>query len=323
MKYKPLINVGALCLFMALQSCKKDTDNDTPTYFVPPTEDEFQYSRAQALANMKQHFQFDAQQGGTFTSQRGVTVYFPPNSLRNNGNEVFGQVEMEYIEIVDQGNMLVTGIGTQGLEINVPQNLVSGGAFFVRAYREGEYFDVHVPYKITVPASLSNGVDEDMLLYTGGYYQNGIGAGWQRMVDGLNYVEFGADYYKSTVNYFGWSSMAKVYADSGPKTVVKANVPTNCALGNAMVCIVFRGTKYFISNMEYSHSLADYHFIEHKEVPVGQTCHLIFFTAKGDDWAYIIHKNVVIEENHMETFDAKEIKSVNKNELIQLVNQLP
>lgn len=51
----------------------------------------------------------------TLTSAKGVKLNINGDCLTKNGNPVTGEVNIEYIELFDKGNMLVTNKPTMGL----------------------------------------------------------------------------------------------------------------------------------------------------------------------------------------------------------------
>ena len=72
--------------------------------------------REEALLSATQNFQFDASAGSvTVTSDKGVSLTLNTNCLTLNGNSVSGTIDLEYVEIFDGGNMIVTNKPTMGL----------------------------------------------------------------------------------------------------------------------------------------------------------------------------------------------------------------
>jgi hypothetical protein len=119
-------------------SCNKNNDDDTDI-IIRATADDFNNLQDVALEGLTQNFQFNTQDGWiSLTSENGVSISLDANCLTLNGNAITGQVDLEFVELFDKGNMLVTNKPTMGRMPNGDKAmLLSGGEFFINATQNG------------------------------------------------------------------------------------------------------------------------------------------------------------------------------------------
>src|SRR5690606_39241257 len=87
-------------------SCKND---GTEIGLAPASSANFKAMREKALVDLTQTETFKAEDGITFTSDKGAKVTIDPNCLVDeDNNAVTGDVTLSFIEIYDRGNMVAT-----------------------------------------------------------------------------------------------------------------------------------------------------------------------------------------------------------------------
>jgi hypothetical protein len=93
-----------------LVSCDNSDNSDGDNNVIlPPTSAAFKSISEKGLKRNTQNFTITAASGVvTFTSAKGVKVSINGDCLTKNGTPVTGTVDIEYIELFDKGNMLVT-----------------------------------------------------------------------------------------------------------------------------------------------------------------------------------------------------------------------
>jgi len=133
---------------LVFTSCTK---NDNDNLIIPATGEEFNAIKDQALENIIQNFQFNAEDGSaTFTSENGVQITINGSCLTKNGNAVTGAVDVEYVEIFNKGTMLTTNKPTMGILPNGDKALlISGGEFFVEATQDGEALETSCGFQMS------------------------------------------------------------------------------------------------------------------------------------------------------------------------------
>lgn len=329
--FKPLNQVnktvklffGTLCIAMlVLTSCSTNDDSD---YFPEPTTpsaQDFTNVRNQALENITQHFQFNADNGSvSLVSDKGVTITINPSCLTNNGNAVSGMVDLEYVEVFKKGNMLTTNKPTMGLLPNGDKALlVTGGEFFLEATQNNVALESTCALQLTVPSNLTGGTDNDMILWTGNIDENGD-LTWEvedATGQGGVFAE-GGEYYAFLEN-FGWSNIDRFYNDPRQKTTIYAQAPAGYNYTNSAIYLSYDGEDSGLAALDtFENGLFSEHY---GQIPIGLECHAIFVTEVNGSWRYAI-KAVTIAENDTITFSIGETLIATETELITAINNLP
>ncbi|TEB41147.1 hypothetical protein D0809_27000, partial [Flavobacterium circumlabens] len=92
-----------------LVSCDNSDESDNNNSILPPTAAAFKGITEKGIKRNTQNFTVTAGNGVvSFTSAKGVKVNINGDCLTKNGVAVTGAVNIEYIELFDKGNMLVT-----------------------------------------------------------------------------------------------------------------------------------------------------------------------------------------------------------------------
>ena len=125
-KSKMTIAIIAFLTIISLNSCKKDKDKVD----YRPSAAAFEALRKEALDSLKQTATFKAEVGIRFISKNRVTLTIPPNALTLGGLPVTGDVNLEYTEIFDPGNMAATNRPTMGILPDGKQSLLNSGGEF-------------------------------------------------------------------------------------------------------------------------------------------------------------------------------------------------
>ena len=204
-------------------------------------------------------------------SANGVTICLNTNCLELNGTPVTsGEIQLDFVEIFDRGSMIVTNKPTIGFDNGEYNMLKSGGEFYMQAYQDGVALDISPLCGVwdlsglSVPASLTGGMDSDMTAWTGSIDGNGDIL-WEPMLvqtispDGIpSSGEFGpvangmaidpvtgqwtdgweADGYTLPFT-FGWSNCDVFYSWDDPKTTVVVDVPDDYNGTNSQVFITY------------------------------------------------------------------------------------
>ncbi len=312
-----------LLVIVLLGACKKD---DNTSIF--PTSDEFQTLRETALETRTQNFQFDVGDGiVSYTSTNGVELSINTNCLTLNGSPVTGVVDVEYIELFDRGNMLVTNKPTMGL---TPDNdkalLISGGEFYIQASQNGTFLEGNCWAQLTVPTALTGGGRSGMSLWSGVFDAEGD-LTWEEEVDSItnqgvfNELDFYYAYF-DVFDDFSWTNCDIFHSDPRPKTTILAEVPEGYDYGNSAIYLSYDGEGAALAQLDWY--LEDtQQFSEHYGlVPIGLECHAIFVTEEDGKWRYAIQP-VTVVENGVIQFDFEDTTLETEDELVNAINVLP
>ncbi|MFA9192081.1 hypothetical protein AAGV28_11945 [Flavobacterium sp. FZUC8N2.13] len=316
--------IGLLFLAaISLVSCNDNDDNQQ----MPATAAEFANIREAALNKITQEFTIAAEDGATtLTSENGVKITINGNCLTKDGNPVTGDVKIEYVEIFEKGNMLVTNKPTMGIMPDGKRNLlISGGEFFIKATQNGKELATTCNISLIVPASLTDGIDNAMTLWKGIIDDEGNLA-WAdaRNAEGNNgkggVQAEGNNYYVSFGN-FGWTNVDKFYSDPRPKTTILVDAPEGYDNTNSAIYLSYdgEGTNALAKLDTYT---AEGLFSEHYgQIPVGLACHIIFATEDNGNWRYAI-KGVTVQANDVFTFTLAETTVGTEAQLVAAINAI-
>lgn len=313
--------IGLLFLAaISFVSCENDNEH------IPATAAAFADVRQAALDKITQEFTFNAEDGAqTFTSENGVKITINGSCLTKDGNPVTGEVKIEYVELFDKGNMLVTNKPTMGIMADGNRNLlISGGEFFIKATQDGKELATACNITLMVPADLTGGVDNAMTLWNGIIDDEGNLAWKDARNDGANgkggVQAEGNNYYVSFGN-FGWTNVDKFYSDPRPKTTILADAPEGYDNTNSAIYLSYdgEGTNALAKLDTYT---AQGLFSEHYgQIPIGLACHVIFVTEENGNWRYAI-KGVTVQANDVYTFTMAETTVGTEAQLIAAINAI-
>lgn len=309
---------------LVFTSCTK---NDNDDLLIPATAEEFNAIKEEALANITQNFQFNAQDGSvTFTSDNGVEITINGNCLTKNGNAVTGNVDIEFVEIFNKGTMLTTNKPTMGIMPNGDKALlISGGEFFIEATQNGVALDTNCNIQLVIPTNLTGGNDNNMILWNGIIDEDGNLAWAENKRDGANgqggvFAE-GNSYY-AFISDFGWSNVDRFYNDPRPKTTILAAAPEGYDNTNSAIYLSYDGEDTGLANLDTYDAQTGLFSEHYGQIPIGLECHVIFISEDNGNWKYAI-KAVTIAAYDVITFTESETSVVTEAQLIAIINGLP
>lgn len=312
-----------LITVITFTSCTKNND-DADIIFYPSAED-FNNLKEEALENLTQTFQFNAEDGSvSFTSEQGVEISINGACLTLNGNPVTGQVDLEFVELFNKGNMLTTNKPTMGALPNGDKALlISGGEFFINATQGNIPLETNCGLQISVPSSLTGGSDNDMILWNGNIDEND-NLTWEPADDTTGGAQGGVfaegEQYYAFLQQFGWSNIDRFYNDPRPKTTILVQAPYGYDYTNSAVYLSYDNENTGLASLD---TFVDGKFSEHYgQIPIGLECHIIFVSEENDNWKYAI-KAVTIAENDIITIAEDETSIATEAQLTTIINNLP
>ena len=302
---------GVLAL-LALITISCDTDGNQESYGNPPTTAQFKSLFTTGMNNHTQTESFDATTTFTFTSERGVKLLINGGCLRKNGAAVTGNVDLEYVEIFDRGDMIVTNKPTMGKVAGENRLLTSGGEFYVNVTQNGEQLTLICDMLLVVPTSLTGGTQNDMLPFDGTIDANGELL-WEESTSTEFWIgesDFTtAESYTALYSSFGWFNCDKFMNYPGPKTNITTLVPQGYGNGNSFV---------FQATSDFPNSLGNIS----GQYPVGLDSYFIFVTEENGKFRYAIKPSQPIEMNHTVTFSLSETQLATETQFIAIINAL-
>lgn len=313
--------MALLFLILVILSCGSDDEN------YRPSETIFKQLQENALAHLKQEFQFNASNGiTTLTSAKGVTIIIDGSCLTLYGNPVSGNVNVEYIEIFNAGLMAITNRPTRGAhQDGTISMLVSGGEFLIKMTKNGQPLETACSIQLQVPASLTGGINPGMTLWEGVMTDTINGNDeliWDEIVDGgqENFVVPEGGNYYAYFNHFGWTNVDIFYNYPGPKTTLLAEVPDGYDFNNSAVYLSYNDQPNALAKLDKWNPGG--YFTEHYgQIPVGLQCHAIFVTEDNGFFRYAI-KPVTIAEGGIITFSYDETQVGSEAQLASAINAL-
>lgn len=291
---------------------KKDTEPkpEAPVISVA-SADEFQNFMKQAFESKVQKASFNAADGFTFTSAKGVVLTLFPNSLTLNGQLVTGQVDLEFVEFFGRGAMAVCQVNTVGITANNEKELLtSGGTFHIKAFQNGNELSTNSGMMLKIPASLTGGLNQQMKPFTGSVDANG-NLTWIELFGSDFFVETNDSTYNAFLANFGWfnSDIFYYFPDKG---TINVQVPEGYNAQNATV---------FASVMDMPNTLSCL-FTGMNAYPLNKIVHLIFVSVQNGQYVYAI-KSITVQELNNVAFTSDELQVTSEANLTQLVNNLP
>lgn len=323
--FKHLFTTLSITALTLITSCVSKDDN--PDYFIGqpvPTSAEFDAIRQSAMDDNTQHFQFDASDGFvTLMTSNGVEISINTGCLTQNGNPVTGPIDLEYVEIFEKGNMLVTNKPTMGRLPNGNKTLIiTGGEFFLEATSNGLPLDANCGLSLLVPSALTGGFDPAMTLWNGEIDEDG-NLTWDEVEPGTNGGVFNesGEYY-AALQGFGWSNIDRFYSDPRPKTQMLVKAPQGYNFDNSAVYLSYDGEDSGLANLDTFDNTFGAFSEHYGQIPIGLECHIIFLTTVDGVWNYAI-KSVTIANDDIITFTLDDLVTGDDNDIKAAINALP
>lgn len=299
-----------MTLSLVFISCDSDTasteSSEKGSVTLPQTAAKptvgLQNLRSKALSDINQGGQvnYNARLGLTFTTKSGTSIVIPPYSIKDrNGNDIFGTITIDYMEIFSKEKMVVTNKPTLGLDAN--QNvalLETGGEFYLNIRYSGQQVAISSPIKVNISTTNSQAVSAGMVLW------NGVLDGEENLLwnptsatNGLVFENDGSifggrgmlyDILVTNSSNFGWCNIDRFANLPGPKTTLTVVPPTGFDYTNASVYIAVEGEDNMLAQV-YKFNTANNTFVESSGwLPIGMKCHIIFVGEQSGNYVYRI-----------------------------------
>lgn len=314
----------AICAGLSFTSCK---DSDAVEIkMAAPTKEGFNSIRTQALKDLTQTKTFKAEEGITFTSNRGTQIAIFPNCLLDNAyNPVSGEVTLSFIEMYERGDMVMTNKPLLGRDNNGDlAPLVTGGQYNLQVFKGDQALNSGCHFTVSIKASNTGGLDDEMILWNGIIGEDGNLA-WEEVnreeqKEMLN-PNAQAATYDVWGSEFGWTNIDRFYNDPRPKTQIKVAVPSVYNHNNSAVYLAYDGEPNILAQLD-TYDNVEHYFSEHYGfVPIGMSLHVIFVSESNGSVVYAI-KRVTIAANATITISESELNTTSRAQLIEMINTL-
>jgi len=319
----------AIVATMALTMSCKD-DNSVPDVgLAAPNAAAFQNLRKEALADLVQNATFKAEEAIAFTSEKGAKVFINAGCLRDESNNaVTGDVAMSFVEIYDRGNMVATNKPVMGKDPDgnlLP--LVTGGEYKIEIKQGDKNLHSVCGVNVSIPASLTGGLDNGMILWKGQIEEDGNLA-WEvekQAEIGMEREdptgEF-APFYNIWDGQFGWTNVDRFFIDPRPKTQIKVTVPDGYDHKNSSVHLSYQGESNLLAQLDV-YNVGGRFFSEHYGfVPIGMTLHVIFTSESNGKFVSAI-KKATIAKDAVISIAPGDLSTIAKADLVKKINELP
>jgi len=321
----------AIVAAMALTMSCKDDNNVPDVGLAAPNAAGFQNLRKEALADLVQNATFKAEEAIAFTSEKGAKVFIGANCLRDESNNaVTGDVSLSFVEIYDRGNMVATNKPLMGKDPDdnlLP--LVTGGEYKIEIRQGDKNLHSVCGVNVTIPADLTGGLDNAMILWKGQIDEDGNLA-WEEALQGeigKGRDDGGGDggefaSYNIWDSQFGWTNVDRFWSDSRPKTQIKVTVPDGYDHKNAGVYLSYQGESNLLAQLDVYNAEGRF-FTEHYGfVPIGMTLHVVFTSESNGQIVHAI-KQATIAKDAVISIAPGDLSTIAKADLVKKINALP
>jgi hypothetical protein len=330
-------------LLVTFTSCREDNEIviEAPEVETPEQPEAPVYPDGAALAtfiddnleNRLQLFTLDASSGGYIHGEEGTVLQFTGNSLvKENGDVVSGNVDIELIEVYKKSDMVLTNKSTMGLSADGQLTaLKSGGQFYVNVTQDGHPLKPKSGYTIIAPVDNTGGADDKMKIFEGveqcASENEDCDLVWQEVpgtdrgvgVDGFQTASGYYNAYYCFQQKFGWTNIDRWYNDPREKTTIHVAVPEGFDNTNCAVFMAYKGNAALAMFDVFDEETKL--FTEHYGlVPIGLEVHFILVSIIEDEIHYAV-QSATITKDHKEVIS--EVTSITKEELIDLIDELP
>ncbi|WP_430611900.1 hypothetical protein [Flavobacterium sp. JP2137] len=321
-----------ICAALFFVGCSDDEGFSFPettnpeTGIVPPSGAKFNELQQKALENMTQRATFKAEKGIVFTSKKGVKLHIQPSTLYNyRGGIATGNVDLEFVEFYDRGDMLVPNRPLMGNNAQGGyEPLVTGGQFYVNVTQNGLDLGVFY-YDMTVPAENSGGLDEGMTMWKGTFNADGNllwGEFEPSQETGGVFPNPETNEYSVTLSEFGWSNIDRLAGIEGEKTPIIVKVPNGYDNKNSSVYVAFKGEPDVLAFLDI-YDVATHSFSEHYGWgPIGFEMYVIFLSESQGKLIYAIQE-VKLTKGKIINIEASELRLGTEAEITAIIKALP
>lgn len=259
--------------------------------------------------DITQRFTFQADdEAQEFITKEDIVIQIDPAKIRVDGVQPSGQMTLEFIAIYDKGTMALANRPTMGInEFNEQAMMVSGGEYYVNVTNDDRKATINSLYSLNIPYENVEADMNKMKLYQGVSLSNNnlSWVDYNSSTDGTGISISDGGYYHIYLDQFTWINCDYFYDNPYEKTSIGADLTDSESM-------------FFLSIDSMPNTLASLK----GEYPIGIKAHLICIAENNDEYSYLIEP-ITIERNSYYQYKLKDLKPMNKNALIEKINNLP
>jgi len=299
---------STLCLVLLLALFSNSCSEDKEIVSVGGLQKDF-------LESLVQDFRVDSREGQVeLVTKAGCKIHLDTERLKLGGEKVEGKIDIEVTEIFDRGSMALSGMhtmSTNGL-------LSSGGEMLIKAYSGDERVTTDFGYSVDIPADLTGGMQDSMLLFL--RLPPNFGSGWdQVIIDGdwlgvFQTEENGQAIYNVRLNSLEWFNCDRYLNYEGPKTTLKVLLPDDHVRGHDhKIYLTVKGEGSALGRVDQSSTY-----------PVGLDVNLVFFMLDPDSDGELLYniKSAKLTPDFEVKISEDDIQSISVDGLIDEINLL-
>lgn len=235
-----------------------------------------------------------------FTTAAGSEVTIYRSSLqKNNGEDVTGAIEVEFIEVLTLGDMILS----QKPTTSNGDLLQSGGEFFINVTSEGEQVKMKPwqTYQVNLP---TDNPLSPMIVFEGTDIASGLGFDWEaaNQDSSQTFVEIGGEYYYMFCDEFQWINCDYWYGTSDPLTNVEVS-PCDINMESFNAFLVFPD----INAVMALYPDADNEVYVGLNIPEGQQGVVVAIGLGADGQLYLATQNFTATPGEVIQLDCLEI----------------
>jgi len=237
-----------------------------------------------------------------------------------------GEVEVNFTEIYDRGNMVVLNKPLMGKNADGKlEPLQKGGMAFIEAKQGNDALESTLPFELWFTTdTMGDKSVTDRSFWRGGL-DNAGNLAWEETATSADmsqaWIDIDPMHHKVRDDRFGWKSFAKRYAPAGTKTQIKVSVPEAYTGQNAAVYLAYAGEADLLAQLGVYDATGKHFTSEVGFVPVGKDVHVIFVSESEGKFAHAI-KKVKIEANATVTIENKDLAVIETEALVKKINEL-
>lgn len=235
---KNLITAAAIVLITTtFFACKKKTTDVVPTVDDAKALTEF-FERNVVPS---QNFSIDNTVGGSAITAKGSKITFPPNAFLRNGVAVTGNVNIEFKELVDKVDFVLSNKGT--LSNDLP--LESGGTWMLKPWQGTELLKINPAALVQINIRRDSAVQGNMLLFNANPAGNANGGAinWGQERRQITPLSTPFNNYFSTLDSVGWGNADRFMTNPQYAVNTKVVSSNGTALTSFSAMFVYKGKK--------------------------------------------------------------------------------
>lgn len=293
--------------------------------------------RAQALKdiNLGGKVYYDSRRGLVYNTNMKSNIVIPAYAIKTkDGKDIFGDIEIDYIEIFTKSKMVVANKPTMGQISTQSKGLLeTGGEFYLDIRYNGQQVDIVSPIKVNIDVNKSQANPVGMVLWNGDINSN-TDLTWNPAntnnlafeIDGGVFGGKNGTIYDVLVknsSNFGWCNIDRLSSWPGTKTPITVKPPTGFNHTNSSVYLAIEGEDNMLAQFDMFDSVNNVFKEHYGLVPVGLKCHIIFVGEQSGNYVYNIQSVAVANNATYTVTNSSLITTTSYSQVEAAISALP